>query len=89
MLDAELHFIQSHYIEVTYGTENEIWAGFGPVGNTEKKIGVDYKQLLSAFFSCFQRQNFVFYSFLKYCSVRAKIFAYNEDEKAKNKFFNS
>ena len=22
-----------------YGTENEIWAGFGPVGNTEKKIG--------------------------------------------------
>ena len=20
-------------------TENEIWAGFGPVGNTEKKIG--------------------------------------------------
>ena len=21
-----------------YGTENEIWAGFGPVGNTEKKI---------------------------------------------------
>ena len=20
-----------------YGTENEIWAGFGPVGNTEKK----------------------------------------------------
>ena len=22
-----------------YGTENEILAGFGPVGNTEKKIG--------------------------------------------------
>ena len=22
-----------------YGTENEIWAGFRPVGNTEKKIG--------------------------------------------------
>ena len=22
-----------------YGTENVIWAGFGPVGNTEKKIG--------------------------------------------------
>jgi hypothetical protein len=20
-----------------YGTENEIWAGFGPVGNTEEK----------------------------------------------------
>ena len=32
---------QSHYIEVAqgnifYGTENEIWAGFGLVGNTEK-----------------------------------------------------
>ena len=22
-----------------YGTENEIWAGFGVVGNTEKKFG--------------------------------------------------
>ena len=22
-----------------YGTEIEIWAGFGPVGNTEKKLG--------------------------------------------------
>ena len=22
-----------------YGTENVIWADFGPVGNTEKKIG--------------------------------------------------
>ena len=21
-----------------YGTENEIWAGFGPIGNTEKNI---------------------------------------------------
>ena len=28
---AERHF---------YGTENEIWAGFWPVGNTEKKIGL-------------------------------------------------
>ena len=33
---------KSHYIEVTqghiftYGTENVIWAGFGPIGNTEK-----------------------------------------------------
>ena len=26
-----------------YGTENEIWAGFGPVGTTEKKLGVDYE----------------------------------------------
>ena len=32
--------VQSNYIEVAhlYGRENEIWAGFGPVGNKEKKI---------------------------------------------------
>ena len=32
--------VQSNYIEVAhlYGTENEIWAGFGPVGNKEKII---------------------------------------------------
>ena len=36
----------------------EIWADFGPVGNTEKKkkIGADYEQLLKAVFSCFQGQ---------------------------------
>ena len=31
----------------------EIWAGFGPVGNTEKKIWVNYEQLLRLVFSCF------------------------------------
>ena len=35
-----------------YGAENEISAGFGPVGNTEKKIGANYEQLIS----CFQGQ---------------------------------
>ena len=34
---------QNNYIEVTrthfYGTEYEIWADFGLVGNTEKKVG--------------------------------------------------
>ena len=39
-----------------YGTENEIWAGFGLVGNTEKRLGADYEQLLRVFFSCFQGQ---------------------------------
>ena len=39
-----------------YGTEIEIWAGFGPVGNTETKIGVDYEQILRAVFSCFHGQ---------------------------------
>ena len=36
-----------------YGTENEIWAGFGPVGNTEKTIWAKYEQLLRAFFHVF------------------------------------
>ena len=35
--------LQSHYIEVAQGAifieQNEIWADFGPVVNTEKKIG--------------------------------------------------
>ena len=52
---------QSHYIEVVhcagrhfYGTEYEIWADFGPVGNTEKKDGLaDYEQLLRRFFHVF------------------------------------
>ena len=26
-------------------TKIEIWPGFGPVGNTEKKIGANYEQL--------------------------------------------
>ena len=28
-----------------HGTDNEIWAGFGPVDNTEKKMVADYEQL--------------------------------------------
>jgi hypothetical protein len=41
-----------------YGTEYEIWADFGPVGNTEKRVGgADYDQLLGAGFSFFQGQN--------------------------------
>ena len=41
-----------------YGTEIEIWAGFGPVGNTEKKFGADYGQLLRVVFSWFHWQTF-------------------------------
>ena len=41
-----------------YGTGIEIWAGFGPVGNTEKKTWADYEQLFKVFFSCFQGQKF-------------------------------
>ena len=40
-----------------YGTENEILAGFGPVGNTGKK-GADYEQLLRADFHVFMGKNF-------------------------------
>ena len=29
-----------------YGTEIEIWPGFGPVGNTEKKFWTDHEKLL-------------------------------------------
>ena len=39
-----------------YGTENEIWVGFGSFGNTGKKIGADYEQLSSVVSSCFQGQ---------------------------------
>ena len=39
-----------------YGTGIEIWAGFGPVDITEKKIWVDYEQLLRPVFSCFHGQ---------------------------------
>ena len=38
-----------------YGTGIEIWAGFGPVGITEKKWD-DYEQLLRPVFSCFHGQ---------------------------------
>ena len=42
--------LKSSYINCAvsnfYGTEIKIWAGFGPDGNTEKKIGADYEQFL-------------------------------------------
>ena len=50
-----------------YGTEIDIWAGFGLVGSIEKKI----RQILSKFWGCF----FMFYnfkSFWKYRSFRTK-----------------
>ena len=39
-----------------YGTEVEIWAGFGPDGSTEKKIWVDYEQLLRVVFHVFREK---------------------------------
>ena len=54
-----------------YGTKIEIWAGFGPIGITEKKIWADYEQLLRVFFSVFRGETNV-KKFLKHCSLRAK-----------------
>ena len=42
-----------------YGTEIEMWAGFGLVGSTEKKFWADYEQLLRVFFHVFQGQNII------------------------------
>ena len=42
-----------------YGTEYEIWADFVPVGNTEKKIGADYEQLLRVFFHVFRGEKII------------------------------
>ena len=59
---------QSHYMYIShvvsnYGTEIEIWAGFGPVGSTEKKLGANYEQHLRLAFSCFQGQNNTYFIF--------------------------
>ena len=39
-----------------YGTGIEIWAGFGPVGITEKKVWADYEQLVRSVFLKFHGQ---------------------------------
>ena len=39
-----------------YGTEIEIWARFGPVGITEKKIWANHERLLRPVFSSFHGQ---------------------------------
>ena len=38
----------------------DIWAGFGPVGSTEKN-GANYEQLLRTVFSCFHGQKTFFF----------------------------
>ena len=35
-----------------YGTGIEIWAGYGPIGNTEKIVWDDYEQLLRVVKTC-------------------------------------
>ena len=41
-----------------YGTGIEIWAGFGPVGNTEKKLG----SIMSNFLGWFLKVSYTFYT---------------------------
>ena len=53
-----------------YGTGIEVWAGFGTIGSTEKRVRADYEQLLRVVFSCFQGKNGSFKK--KHCSVRTK-----------------
>ena len=53
-----------------YGTEIKIWAGFGPVGNTEKKNGPINKELLRLVFSSFKIQ----LHFMQLFSADATIF---------------
>jgi hypothetical protein len=53
-----------------FGTEIEIWACFGLVGNTEEKNWADCEQLFRAVFSCFMGK--FFFNFKKYFSVRYK-----------------
>ena len=49
---------QSHFIEIAQGAIfMEQNMRFGLIGNTEKKIGADYEQLLRAVFLCFVGKN--------------------------------
>ena len=52
-----------------YRTEIEIWAGFGPIGKTEKKNLADYEQLLRVVFFMGKTK---FKIFKKYYSVCTK-----------------
>ena len=60
---------QSHYIcrsptgRHFYGTENEIWAGFGPVGNTEKKWGPIMSNFSERLFHVFMGKKKVYFFF--------------------------
>ena len=63
VLQAKPLYIHKTYARTTvsnlYGTEIEIWAGFGPVGYTEKINWANYEQLLRAVFHVFMG-NFFF-----------------------------
>jgi hypothetical protein len=43
-----------HMVSNFYGTEIEIWAGFEPVGSTEKSIGLIMSKFRKPFFMLFK-----------------------------------
>ena len=51
-VSASLFNIHYQIFKKFLKTEIEIWAGFRPVGSTEKKFGAGYRQFLRAVFSC-------------------------------------
>ena len=51
----------SPVVSTFYGTDIEIWAGFGSVRSTEKKCWADYEQLLRVFFFMFSESIFFIY----------------------------
>ena len=56
-----------------YGTTIEIWAGFGPIGSTEKKgLGQLRATFEGGFFYVFRGQTNVEIFFRKHCSVSTK-----------------
>ena len=58
---------RSHTGKHFYGTEYDIWAGFGLVGNTEKKVWVDYEKSLRAVFHILMAKKTLDF-FFKYCT---------------------
>ena len=47
-------------MEDFFGTRNEIWAEFGPIGSTEKRVWADYEQLLRVGFFMFSGAKEIF-----------------------------
>ena len=68
-----IYFTQSLFISLAvsnfYGTEIEIWASFGPVGDTEKFFGPIRSNFGGQFFHVFMGKIIYFF---KYCSVHTK-----------------
>ena len=56
-LSKKFHMSYEVAVSIFYVIEIEIWAGFGPVGSTEKII---YEPLLRAVFLCFHGQKCFF-----------------------------